>query len=315
MAITGTYTGNMSDSIREDLIDIITNIAPDETVALSNFGRTTAEQTLHEWLKDDYGTAGENAVVEGADADAQSITPPVRASNRVQTLRKVFGISDRLESVTKAGRKSELKYQTARHLKMLARDIDWAFLNQGQGQVGDGSSNPDMMDGMYYIIQTNAENFGGVYAPTNELTEELLTNMCQLCFEQGSKPDLIIAAPALKRTISTFNGSDRLTVNATSTEKKIVNVVDYYETDFGMCKVSPTTNITPTPDAGYDYGPLYILKKDLWKSAWLKGIKTEKLARTGLSTKVQISAHLTLEARAEEGNAIITRLSLGPNGN
>ncbi len=315
MAITGTYTSNMSDSIREDLIDVITNIAPDETVALSNFGRTKADQTLHEWLKDDYGVAGENAVIEGADADAQSVTPPVRANNRVQTLRKVFGISDRLESVTKAGRKSELKYQTARHLKMLARDIDWAFLNQGQGQVGDGSTEPDMMDGMYYIIQTNVENFGGTYNPANELTEELLTEMCQKCFTQGSKPDLIIAAPSQKRTISTFNGSDRLTVNADSTEKKITNVVDYYETDFGMCKVSPTTNITPTPDGGYDYNPLYIVKKDLWKSAWLKSIKTEKLARTGLSTKIQISAHLTLEARAEEGNALITRLNSGPNGN
>ncbi len=313
MAITGTYTSNMSDSIREDLIDVITNIAPDETVALSNFGRTKAEQTLHEWLKDDYGVAGENAVVEGADADPASVTPPVRTSNRVQTLRKVFGISDRLEAVTKAGRKSELKYQTARHLKMLARDIDWAFLNQGQGQIGDGNTVPDMMDGMYHIIQTNVENFGGAYNPTNELTEDLLTGMCQECFEQGSKPDLIIAAPYQKRIISTFNGSDRLTVNATASEKKITNVVDYYETDFGMCKVVPTTNLTPATDSGNAYNPLYILKKDLWKSAWLKSIKTEKLARVGLSTKIQISAHLTLEARAEEGNALISRLYSGPS--
>jgi len=311
MAITTTYTTDMSKSIREDLIDVITNIAPTETVALSNFGRTQAEQTLHEWLKDDYGTSGENAVVEGADADPAEVVPPQRASNRVQTLRKVFGISDRLEAVTKAGRKSEIKYQTARHLKMLARDIDWAYLNQGQGQIGDGSTVPDKMDGMFYIIQTNAENFGGSYDPTNLLTEDILTSMCQKCFEQGSKPDLIIAAPAQKRTISTFNGSDRLTINATASEKKIINVVDYFETDFGMCKVVPTTNLTPATDAGNAYNPLYIIKKELWKSAWLKGIKTEKLARTGLSTKIQISAHVTLEARAEEGNAIITRLYSG----
>ena len=47
MAVSTTYTGNFSDSIREDLIDVITNIAPDETVALSNFGRAKAEQTVH----------------------------------------------------------------------------------------------------------------------------------------------------------------------------------------------------------------------------------------------------------------------------
>jgi len=311
MAVTTTYTPDMAKSIREDLIDVITNIAPDETVALSSFGRTSAEQTLHEWLKDDYGTAGENAVVEGADADPAAVTPPQRASNRVQTLRKVFAISDRLEVVSKAGRKSEIKYQTARHLKMLARDIDWAYLNQGQGQAGDGNTVPDKMDGMYYIIQTNVENFGGAYNPSNVLTEELLITMCQGCFTHGVKPDLIIATPSQKRTISTFNGSDRLTINATASEKKIINVVDYYESDFGMCKVMPTTNITPAESAGNYYEPLFILKKDLWKSAWLKGIKTEKLARTGLSTKIQISAHVTLEARAEEGNALITRLWAG----
>ena len=47
MAISTTYTSNFSDSIREDLIDVITNIAPDETVALSNFGRASADQTVH----------------------------------------------------------------------------------------------------------------------------------------------------------------------------------------------------------------------------------------------------------------------------
>ena len=312
MAVTTTYTGAFSDSIREDLIDIITNIAPDETVALSNFGRTNAEQTLHEWLTDDYGTAGENAVIEGADATADNVTPPARLSNRVQTLRKVFAISDRLEAVTKAGRKSEIKYQTARHLKMLARDIDWAFLNNFDAQVGDGSTTADMMAGMYYLIQTNVENFGNVNAPTNELTEDMLVDLCQQCFEHGGKPNLIIAAPFQKKQISQFNGSDRLTVNATASEKKITNVVDYYECDFGMVKVVPTTNLAVAEDGGNRYNPMYIVQKDTWKSAWLKGIKTEKLARTGLSTKIQMSAHVTLEARDEKGSAMISHLYSGP---
>ena len=312
MAVSTTYTGNFSDSIREDLIDIITNIAPDETVALSNFGRASAEQTVHEWLTDDYGTAGENAVVEGADAVAVDVVPPVRLNNRVQTLRKVFAISDRLEAVTKAGRKSELKYQTARHMKMLARDIDWALINNGAPQVGDGASVPDKMAGMYHLITTNTENFNNADDPTNLLTEEMLVGLCQQAFEHGGKPDLIICAPYQKRQISMFNGSDRLTDNATTTEKKIVNVVDYYECDFGMVKVVPSTNIAVDDASGNRYNALYILQKDTWKSAWLKGIKTERLARTGLSTKVQISAHLTLEARDESGSAMISHLYSGP---
>ena len=262
-------------------------------------------------MTDDYGTAGENAVVEGADADAAAVTPPVRLNNRVQTLRQVVAISDRLEAVDKAGRKSELKYQTARYLKMLARDIDWALMNNGAAQVGDGNTIPDKMAGLYHLITTNTENFGNVNAPTNVLTEDMLVDMCQGAFEHGGKPDLIICAPYQKRTISMFNGSDRLTVNATSTEKKIVNVVDYYECDFGMVKTVPSTNIAPAEEGGDKYNAMYILQKDTWKTAWLKGIKTERLARTGLSTKVQISAHCTLEARDEKGSAMISHLYSG----
>jgi hypothetical protein len=308
---TTTYTGNFSDSIREDLIDVITNIAPDETVALTNCGRADAKQTVHEWLTDDYGTAGENAVIEGADATDSAVVPPVRLDNRVQTLRKVFSISDRLEAVNKAGRKSELKYQTARHMKMLARDIDWALMNNGDAQVGDGSTVADKMAGMYHLIQTNTENFGNVNAVTNLLTEEMLIDLCQGAYENGGKPDLIIAAPYQKRQISTFNGSDRLTINATASEKKIINVVDYYECDFGMVKVVPSTNIATADDGGNKYNPMFILDKKTWKSAWLKGIKSERLARIGLSQRIQISCHLTLEARDEKASGIITHLYSG----
>jgi len=308
---TNTYTGNFSDSIREDLIDVITNIAPDETVALTAFGRADAKQTLHEWLTDDYGEAGENAVIEGADATDDTVVPPVRLNNRVQTLRKVFSISDRLEAVDKAGRKSELKYQTARHMKMLARDIDWALLNNGASQIGDGNTIPDKMAGLYHLITTNTENFGGANAPTNLLEEEMLIDMCQGAYEKGGKPDMIIAAPYQKRQISMFNGSDRLTINATASEKKIINVVDYYECDFGMVKVVPTTNIAVADDGGNKYNPMFILDKKTWKSAWLKGIKTERLARVGLSQRIQISCHLTLEGRDEKGSAMISHLYSG----
>jgi hypothetical protein len=184
-------------------------------------------------------------------------------------------------------------------------------MNRGAAEVGDGATLPDKMAGMYHLISTNTENFGNVNAPTNLLEEEMLIGLCQGAFEHGGKPDLIIAAPYQKRQISMFNGSDRLTVNATSTEKKIVNVVDYYECDFGMVKIVPSTNIATAEDGGNIYNPMFILDKKTWKTAWLKGIKTERLARTGLSQRVQISCHLTLEARDEKSSAMVSHLYSG----
>jgi hypothetical protein len=78
-----------------------------------------------------------------------------------------------------------------------------------------------------------------------------------------------------------------------------------------MVKIVPSTNIAAAEEAGNKYNPMFILDKKTWKSAWLKGIKTERLARVGLSQRVQISCHLTLEARDEKGSAMISHLFSG----
>ncbi len=296
-----TTTTIMANSIREDLIDVITNHSPDDTVALTNFGRAKATAITHEWLMDSYSSGAANAQSESATASAATITAPSRGTNYIQVLAKWFGITDALEAVSKAGRKSEIKYQTAKHMKELALDIDYALINNATAS----NSDPRTMKGLYGWITTNTYDFGGSNATSNLLTETLIVDEMQACFEAGVKPDLIIAPPYQKRKISDFDGSNRITVNTTAEAKKVVNVVDYYETDFGLCQVLPSTNVHQQT-AHYD--SLYILKKDLWKTAWLKQIKVEKLAKQGLSTTVQLSAYCTLEARGESGNAAIHRL-------
>ena len=57
-----TQVGN-----REDLTDVIYNIAPTETPFMSNIGRTKCTSTYHEWQTDTLASPGLNQQLGGDD--------------------------------------------------------------------------------------------------------------------------------------------------------------------------------------------------------------------------------------------------------
>ena len=63
-----------------------------------------------------------------------------RSANRKQIAAKWFAVSDSLEAVDKAGRKSEIQYQTGLFLKMLARDMEYGLLNNALATSTDPRS-------------------------------------------------------------------------------------------------------------------------------------------------------------------------------
>ena len=117
------FQSYQAKGIREDLIDLITNISPTETPMLSRFSKVPASNTTHEWQTDSLSAAASNAYVEGADSDAPALTATTRESNNTQISRKLWRVTDTMEAVDKAGRGSEYAYQMAKHMKELARDI------------------------------------------------------------------------------------------------------------------------------------------------------------------------------------------------
>lgn len=114
---------------REDLLDIVTNISPDETPLMNKFGRSKVTGMVHSWLTDTLPAAGENAKKEDAAfTDTQSI-PRVKLDNYVQIFMRDCNVTDSQEAVLKAGVKSEMAYQLAKTLKAIALDVEWAIIN------------------------------------------------------------------------------------------------------------------------------------------------------------------------------------------
>lgn len=75
---------------------------------MSSIGKGRATAVYHEWQTDSLASANtSNAAVEGADATAATLSPTTRIGNYTQIVQKTIQVSGTLESVDKAGRKSE----------------------------------------------------------------------------------------------------------------------------------------------------------------------------------------------------------------
>jgi hypothetical protein len=326
MASTTTYGTRMGITIgvmKEDLSDIIANISPVDTPFLNAIGKSTCTNTTPNWLVDDLAAAASNAAVEGADVSTAytARSGAVRLANATQILTKLVEVSSTVEASDTAGGANKMKYQLGIKLKEFARDSEYALLNaeysagtastarQMRSVVGDGVSTGWLNSATYYGSGT-LQDFSAAYSATNDLTETIFNTQIQAAWSEGGKPDLVLASPTQKRIISGFYGNTKAAVNMDAGDKKVVNVVDVYESDFGMVKIVPERffrAVEPVTGVFYDF--VAILQKSLFEVCYLAKPSTEKMAKVGLSDRAMISAEMTLKAKAPKGNALIQRLS------
>src|SRR6476619_5050502 len=114
---SGTTATYDSIGLREDLEDVIWDLFPEDTWALTNLDRVDATATFHEWQLDSLDAATTNKTVEGNDASFTTVAPPTRVGNYLQIASKYFLISGTLEAVKKAGRSSEVARQAMKKMR------------------------------------------------------------------------------------------------------------------------------------------------------------------------------------------------------
>jgi len=300
-------------ALREELSNVITNIDPTETPFISNIGKGKCSSYKTEWLTDTLASAALNQQSEAATASADAIGAGARLYNYITIFAKWFDISDVLEAADTAGNLGRISYQTAKKLKEIARDMEYTFINEETGSASDAYKSYGLKKWLGTATPVTGSDATNWYdftpeATTNLLTEEIFTARQQAIWNQGGKCDMVLATAAQKKKISAFNGANRLTVNMDSSNKKVVNVVDFVENDFGVTRVYLERHILVS-NTYYDY--MFFLQKDLWSVLTMIPVKVEKLARTGLSQQVQISTTATLKCGTEKGNAMISGLYNG----
>jgi hypothetical protein len=315
MAIYNAY-----DAIgqREDLTDIIYDISPTETPFMSSIGKTKATAVYHEWQTDSLAAATtNNAAVEGADASDATLSPTTRLGNYTQILQKTIKVSGTLDSVNKAGRKSEKAYQLAKASNEIKRDLETILLaNQGRS-AGTTNSTARKMGSLLSWIKTNtdANTTGdpttiGVSTRTDgtarTFTEALLKTVVAEVFASGGTPKILMVGATGKQKVSSFTGLSayRYNVNGGTggSQATIVGAADVYLSDFGSMAVVPN-RFMRTRDA-------LILDPEYAAIAYLRPFMTNELAKAGDSDKTQVLVECTLEVKNEAAHGIVADLNM-----
>ena len=306
---------------REDLQDKIYMLSPEKTPVVSAIGRGKATQRIHEWQRDSLATPNkDNAVIEGDDRTGSALTPTQRVANTVQLFDKVAIVSSTQEKTKSAGRSSEMKYQVAKQMVELKRDVEAMVLSanvavQGSNSVARASA------GLGRLVYTNISHGGSGATPahtaglataaltagTNRaFTKTLLDGVLQGCFTtSGEFPKILSMTPSHKVTFSGFSGiaANRYEV-AKGKQGIIVGGADIYASDFGTLTVVPNyVQTVANPNMVFALNPEYA------SLAYLGGYKSEPLAKTGHTEKELVSVECTLVVSSEVAHAAVKNLT------
>ena len=314
--VTNTFTTFDAKGIREDLSNIITNIAPEETPYMSNIGRESISNSLFEFQSDTLAAAAANKQIEGDDvASFDAVTATVRLQNYAQISRKTIILSATEEVVNKAGRRSELAYQIAKRSAELKRDQEFTMLNGAVAAAGSTSTargtaslgawvktNVDMQTNgtnpSYTTLPSSARTDGNV----RTFTETILKNVIQQVWSAGGTPKILMTGPVNKQRVSGFAGiaSSRFNINGGEKPATLIGAVDVYVSDFG--------NVSVIANRFQRERDAWVLDPEYAKMVVLRPYQQIELAKTGDAEKRMLLVEWGHKVLAENAHGLAADL-------
>lgn len=314
---TATYGVTSAGGMREDLSDVIYDLFPEDTWAMSNLDREEAQSTYTEWLAQELAAPAANIQLEGDDATFASLAAPARLGSYLQISSKTFLVSDSLEAVSKAGRKSEVARGAIVRMRELKRDMETRICQSGistAGAIGTGRTTAGMeawigdatasAGGASHVVlatSTSAATTPPITSgtpgtaitdgtTTGALTSTALNYALQGAWEDGGDPRVILVTAKQKAVIDTFTGvATRFVDVGRAQEASIIGAANLYVSDFGRHQVILNRY-------GRDVTVL-CLDPSYWAVRYLRKPQKRELARTGDGTKYQIINEWALVCR------------------
>jgi len=314
--VTNTFTTFDAKGIREDLSNIITNIAPEETPYMSNIRKESISNSLFEWQTDTLATAAANKQLEGDDVTSfDAVTATVRLQNYAQISRKTIVLSATEEVVNKAGRKSELAYQIAKRSSELKRDQEFTMLNGAVAAAGSTSvargtaslqafikTNVDMQTNGASPSYTTLPNSSRTDGNVRTFTETILKNVIQQVWTAGGTPKILMVGPVNKQRVSGFSGiaSSRFNIDGGARPATIVGAADIYVSDFG--------NVTVIAQRFQRERDAFVIDPEYAGVVTLRPYQQIELAKTGDADKRMLIVEFGHKVYAENAHGIAADL-------
>ena len=329
MAIaTNTSLTYGSVAIREDLSDVIYNIAPMDTPFLSGASKMSADNTKFEWQVDTIQVGANNRHLEGDDSpDATARNLPTRLYNYTQISRYIAQTSGTDDAVDYAGHGKHQAYMLAKLGKRMKRDME-VMLTQNIVKAVGSTSGARATAGVPSWINTAHVAGGASGSPaagslgttamvnntnTAACTEANIKATIKESYDAGGQPDMMLVPSAVKQTISGLSSSAGPGIPARNPVSgkggaTAIAAVDIYVSDFGTFKIVPDRNLS-ADGPGSVAANVFFLDMDYWGIAWLRPFQTVKLAKTGDSEKQMLLGEYGLVSKNEKASGILASVS------
>jgi hypothetical protein len=321
MAFSNTYsTTNPGSAVsnREDLTDVLTVLAPEETPLTSLAKKSKATATYNEWTVDSLATPVTAGVREGQDISTfvDKFSGRARLGNYIQLFQKNYMVSQLQDAVESVG-PAKIAEAEAKAIREMKRDIEATVAGTQDRAVEDGSATAYALRGIGdWLDSAGPADVPAAYRTpaasihsSGALTESAFNGLVASIFEKTGTVDALtlVAGTTLRRTISGFARSDGNTnenvfhVNQMATDKEITLSVNTYDSDFGIITViNGNPACMPSATTGYLINPDYV------GVAELMSIGSTRLPNQGGGERGFIDAALTLQVYSPLAHGKIT---------
>jgi hypothetical protein len=331
MAISDTFnpalqpvtTQGPSVSNREDLTDVLTILAPEETPALSSANKQKANATFVEWTVDGLADPSTAGVSEGADVTTftDQFASRARLGNYIQKFRRDFMVSDLQEAVDSVG-PAKVAQAEAKAIRELKRDVEATILSDNDRQAETGAA-PYKMRGLgKFLDGANADIPDEYETPASSIDtngasidETQFNTLIRSIYRANGEANnlVLIADTSLRKQIADYarlgNQDETIrSVNYDGNNSTIKLSVEIYQSDFGIVSIvnmNPVTNPETVSGATTNHDRGYMINPDYYGIHELIPMGSSRLPNMGGGERGFVDCALTLGVYAPAAHGII----------
>jgi hypothetical protein len=295
--LTGTLHTYMDTVKREDILDEIQDISPDDNPLTSTLGTESVSATVHQWAEQYISRdTTTDASVQGDDNTFADLTLPTMRSNITQIIKKPFAATETDIVVDKVSPKDAYARELGYAMRRLKNSMEFAVIRGSK--VSGASGVAAVMSG--FINQVAGIGSSSLRPSGTSLTETEFNDQMTLSWNATDSfvADMILCSGNLKRDISLFTAGN--TRNVPAGDKRLVRAVSVYESDFGMHEIRAHKDM-PAAATTTGHG-LLLLRKELCKIGYLRPPKHVVNAVTGDNKKGHVVSELTAVARSSRSH-------------
>jgi len=328
--VTNTYETYDAVGNREELADRIYMIDAEETPFVSLIGRKSISSVHPEWQTDTLDTpAIDNNQPEGDDWTYSAVNPTVRVGNYSQISTKTLIVSRTQDKTSKAGRKSDLRYEIAKKGVALRTDMEVSMLSNNASSAGSGGGATNRVSaGMRAWLATNDQlGSGGASGGFNQgtsvvdaatdgtqraFTKALLDSAILDAYNAGGSPKVGMMAPYVKTVFSTFLDDANIVplrmATSTSAKRALVGSAEIYVSNFGNISMVPNRQMARAGASANVARNMFLIDPKMVSLGVFDDIMLEKPAKTGDAEKRVLTTEYALCVNNEAAHAVVADL-------